>query len=184
MKRTVTGAIAGLLLTGAVGSATAQSYAWQPYPSHSQPAAFDNHYLDQHPEVARQLSADPRLIDDPRYVANHPGLRDYLANHPSLRSEFREHPDRFMADERRFERPEDHSHRQAYPLTASANYLEQHPDVAQQLNRRPWLVDDPGYVAAHSGLREFLQTHPIARSGWQSHPYQYLHRDDRYERNH
>jgi hypothetical protein len=183
MKKTMTSAIAGLLLTSTIGgNAMAQGYPWPPYPGRPQVARFDNGYLDEHPEVARQLGANPALIDNPRYLANHPGLREYLGNHPYVRSELKDHPYRFMSDERRFERWEDGT--RPYTLAASAYYLEQHPEVARQLNQRPWLVDDSRYVGDHPGLREFLNTHPIARTEWESHPYRYLHRDDRYERNH
>jgi hypothetical protein len=60
---------------------------------------FDNGYLDQHPEVAQQLGHDPRLVDNPRFLANHPGLDEYFRNHPEVRSDLQNHPDRFMARE-------------------------------------------------------------------------------------
>ena len=58
---------------------------------------FDNGYLDEHPEVAEQLGHDPRLVDNPRFLANHPGLDEYFKNHPEVRSDLQNHPDRFMA---------------------------------------------------------------------------------------
>lgn len=66
---------------------------------------FDN-YLDKHPEVAKELERNPRLIDDPRYVAAHPGLKEWLDHHPNSREELRENPKAFMARERTYEKHE------------------------------------------------------------------------------
>jgi hypothetical protein len=63
---------------------------------------FDN-FLDSHPDVNQALSKNPRLIDDPQFIANHPGLHEYLEKHPRVREAFRDHPDRFMHRERRYE---------------------------------------------------------------------------------
>src|SRR5258708_7966739 len=62
-------------------------------------ARFDQGYLDQHPEVAQQLAGRPGLVDNPQYLANHPGLDAYLAAHPIVRTELQTHPNRFMSDE-------------------------------------------------------------------------------------
>jgi len=42
-------------------------------------------FLDNHPNVARQLHENPSLINDREFVNNHPGLREYLQNHPDAR---------------------------------------------------------------------------------------------------
>lgn len=44
-------------------------------------------YLDEHPEVAHQLAANPGLADNPQFLATHPGIETYLANHPEVRQE-------------------------------------------------------------------------------------------------
>lgn len=147
-----------------------------------QVARFDNGYLDEHPEVARQLGANPGLADNPQFLANHPGLDSYLAHHPEVRQELQQHPYRFMSDEWKDQRW-DHGYG-PHPLANTDHYLDQHPEVAQQLNQHPGLIDDPKYLADHPGLHDFLATHPVARAEWKSHPDRYMHREDRYERNH
>jgi hypothetical protein len=67
---------------------------------------IDNGYLDTHPEVAYELSRDPGLVDNPQFLASHPGLADYLAHHPRIRAEFQRHPAGFMQAESRYERYE------------------------------------------------------------------------------
>jgi hypothetical protein len=73
--------------------------------NHSYVEHFDS-YLDAHPDVARDLRKDPRLIDDPRFVRNHPELHGYLQKHPEMTEDFRAHPDRFMHREHRYDRSE------------------------------------------------------------------------------
>lgn len=68
-------------------------------------ASFDQ-FLDNHPKVGKDLSRNPRLIDNPAYLSEHPGLKDYLEDHPRVREEIKENPGAFMNRERRFERPE------------------------------------------------------------------------------
>lgn len=147
-----------------------------------QVARFDNGYLDEHPAVARQLGSDPALADNPRFLAEHPGLDSYLAHHPEVRQQLQQHPYRFMSDEWKDHRWD--SGHSAHPLANTDRYLDQHPDVAQQLNRDPALVDDPKYVDHHPGLHEFLATHPVARADWKTHPYHFMHREDHYNKTH
>lgn len=49
-------------------------------------------FMRNHPEVERQLQANPALADNPNYVRNHPGLQEFLANHPQARRDLRNHP--------------------------------------------------------------------------------------------
>jgi hypothetical protein len=183
MKRTITTLTAALIFSGALGSAAMAQY---PAPNAGitggEVARFDRGYLDDHPEVASQLAHDPRLIDNPQFRANHQGLDSYLAAHPGIRTELQRHPDRFMSDERRHDRWEDG--RGPHPLANTDRYLDQHPEVSQQLNKDPRLIDNRQYIDNHPGLHEFLETHPDARRQWQSHPYRFTAREDRYDRNH
>ena len=181
MKRTLTTLTAALIFTGAFASA-----AMAQYPNagitRGEVSRFDNGYLDEHPEVARQLGRDPRLVDNPQFLATHPGLDSYLAAHPGVRTELQAHPDRFMTDEWRHDRREDG--RGPHPLANTDRYLDRHPEVAQQLNANPRLVDNREYLENHPGLHGFMENHPDARRQWKSHPYRFIHREDRYDRNH
>jgi hypothetical protein len=146
-------------------------------------ARFDNGYLDQHPDVAQQLSANPALVDNGQFMATHPGLREYLAAHPGIRQDIKQHPYRFMGREDQMngwrERPGHHP-----ALANTDRYFDQHPDVQQQINQNPKLIDNPQFRATHPGLDEFLENHPNARHQWQSHPYKYMQREDQYGRTH
>jgi hypothetical protein len=143
---------------------------------------FDNGYLDEHPGVARQLGQNPGLVNNPQFMASHPGLREYFENHPGVRTDLRQHPDRFMNDEWRHDAW--HQPGYAHPLANTDHYLDQHPDVAQQLDAHPGLVNNRQYVASHPGLHEFIAAHPVARSEWKNHPYRYMQHEQHYNQKH
>ena len=183
MKRALTTLTAALIFSGAISTVAMAQY---PAPnagiSGGEVARFDNGYLDQHPEVAQALAQNPKLIDNPQFRANHPGLDNYLAAHPEIRTDLQRHPNRFMTAEGKYERWEDgHGPR---PLANSDRYLDRHPEVEQQLQSDPRLVDNRQYVQNHPGLHDFLHNHPEARRQWKSHPYKFMHREERYDRNH
>jgi hypothetical protein len=112
MKRLFT-LLAATLITGAIAlPAMAQNYPMIPappppgygypppnYPANHPYATDFNHFFDTHPQIARELSADPRLIDDPHYLQVHPELGRYLWSHPGVDEAFREHPYSFVHDE-------------------------------------------------------------------------------------
>jgi len=143
---------------------------------------FDHGYLDEHPEVAEQLAHDPHLVDNPQFLATHPGLDDYLSHHPEIREELQNHPDRFMAREGYYD--SHHQWHYGHPLASTDRYMEAHPEVAQQLEKDPALVDNRGYVDSHPGLHEYLENHPTARHDWKSHPYRYMHAEEHYAKTH
>lgn len=65
-------------------------------PAFAQVGQYDadfNNYLSHHPNEAAQLRSNPRLIDDPAYIKNHPGLNTYLDNHPNVRRTIRAQSD-------------------------------------------------------------------------------------------
>ena len=183
MKRAITTLTAALVFSGALGTTAMAQY---PAPNagitRGEVSRFDNGYLDEHPEVASQLGHDPRLVDNSHYLATHPGLDAYLANHPGVRTELQAHPDRFMTDEWKHERWEDG--KGPRPLANTDRYFDHHPEVERQLNADPRLVDNRQYVDSHPGLHEFLNTHPVARQEFKSHPYKFMHREDHYDHNH
>ncbi len=171
MRKCVT-TFAAIVFVGAIGSAAFAGPI----------ARFDNGYLDEHPEVTEQLCHDPHLVDNPQFMAAHPGLIEYFHNHPEIRAEIRNHPDRFMAREHYYENHGDRGG--AHPLATTDHYMDAHPDVAQQLNRDPALVDNRIYVDHHPGLEDYLRDHPIARRDWRSHPYEYMAAEHRYDHKH
>lgn len=61
-------------------------------------------FLSKHPDMAKELNENPKLIDDPKFLATHPALDNYLKKNPGVRNEWMNHPEAFAkaarADER------------------------------------------------------------------------------------
>ncbi len=176
------------LAAGLVASAPAQSPTAAPWPS---PTAGDrdinrtelnnfDRYLDDHPEVARDLKNNPNLINNPNWLAQHPSTKQFLNNHPGVREEATENPTQFMNRENRFEHNGgDVSRGEA---ANADHYLDKHPEVASQLRQNPKLIDNPNYLAAHPSLQSYLQNHPEVRQDWKQHPYAFEKREKQYEK--
>lgn len=61
-------------------------------------------------------------------------------------------------------------------------FLDGHPEIAQDLRRNPDLVNDHRYVASHEELRDFLKDHPQVRRELKENPQALLsgdHHNDR-----
>jgi phage-related protein len=65
-------------------------------------ANFDG-FLDNHREIAGQLSKDPSLAKNEEYLENHPELREYLQTHSGVREELAENPQAFMNSMKQFD---------------------------------------------------------------------------------
>src|ERR1700728_2433613 len=64
-------------------------------------------FLDNHPEIAERLRHDPSLVNDKKFVGDHPALQQFLADHPGVREEYKENPNAFMRQEQRFDQHQD-----------------------------------------------------------------------------
>jgi hypothetical protein len=183
IKKTVT-AFAVALFAGTISTAAIaqEGPGYNPDISRGEVSNFDQ-YLDSHPGTAKQLRANPALVNDPQFLSKHPGLNSFLASHPGVREEIHESPGQFMHRERGYERTEGRGY-SPHPLANTDTYLDRHPEVAEQLRQHPGLVDDPAYLKNHPGLHEFLATHPVARHEWRSHPHRFMRHENQYDQTH
>jgi hypothetical protein len=139
---------------------------------------FDT-FLDDHPQIGRDLRANPSLVNNREYEENHPELREFLSQHPGVREEIRENPAQFMKRETRFERNGgDITRAEAARFDG---FLDNHPEIARDLRKNPGLVDNREYVENHPELREFLKTHPEVREDLRQHPRAFMKRERQYE---
>ena len=60
-------------------------------------------FLDDHQPIEKDLTANPSLINDQKYLAQHRDLQLFLNEHPQVREEFAENPTYFMNQQNRFE---------------------------------------------------------------------------------
>jgi hypothetical protein len=141
--------------------------------------AVMNSFLVTHPEISEQLQKNPKLIDDQKWVANHPELQQFLAQHPEMRQQFDEHPYAFMNDEDRFVQGHDITD---HEVVAMSKFLNSHPEILEQLEKNPKLIDDQKWVANHPELQQFLTQHPELHQQFDEHPYAFMRDDEQYNR--
>lgn len=80
-------------------------------------------YLTKHPEMAKELNKNPGLINDPKYLADHPSLNNYLKEHPGAAKEWQDHPQAYADAARADER---------YNRTGQAPHVHQTKPVARK----------------------------------------------------
>ena len=151
-------------------------------------ASFDR-FMDSHPEIAEQLRKDPSLVKNEDFVRDHRDLQEYLQNHPGVRQEISENPDRFMHQERRFDQAEDQrsGNRRDDDTTRGelANFdqfMDGHPEIAEQVRRDPSLIKSEAFVHSHPALQEYLQQHPEVREEVTENPDRFMRQEQRFDR--
>ena len=144
-------------------------------------ASFDQ-FLDSHRETAEQLRKDPSLVDNQKFLNDHPVLQSYLKDHPGVRQELRENPNAFMQEEARYDRREDAMNREGggdhdFDHSHSANFgefLGAHANIAQDLSKDPSLAKSQDYLQDHPELQDYLNSHPEVRQDLQADPQNFL----------
>jgi len=148
-------------------------------------AGFDQ-FLDGHREISEQLRKDPSLVNQGRFVKDHPALRDYLQDHPGVREELKENPSVFMRREGNFDRREDAGQRDndvtKAELAQFNRFLESHHEIAEQVRKNPQLVDNRQFVENHSALRSYLQDHPAVRDELRENPNAFMQQEGSFDR--
>ena len=155
-------------------------------------AAFDQ-FLDSHPELAGEIRKDPSLVNNDEFVANHADLQNYLKDHPEVREDLRQNPAAVMHQEQRFDRREDRDqdvdrdrdNRMGATRAQTADmdqFLDSHPEIAEQLRKDPSLVDNKKFVQGHPALQQFLTEHPELSEQLRENPNAFMHREERFDR--
>ena len=151
-----------------VGTALAQTTADPAAPMAGPDAAQTGsmeHYLNNHPEEAKELHENPSLINDPNWLAKHPTVQHWMNSHPNVKQDAIHNPNDFVHHTERETVDKDHRN-----LNSTDRFLSRHPDVAKQLNENPKLIDDPQYRADHPELNNYLNKHPGVADEWKRHP--------------
>jgi len=156
-------------------------------------------FLDGHPEIAEQLRKNPALLNDKKFVDAHPALQSYLQQHPQVRQEASENPNAFMQQEERFDRREDgrdfggdrdfgrdHDFNRERDvkggeLSSMDQFLDGHPEIAEQVRKNPALLNDKKFVSAHPALQSYLQQHPQVRQEAMENPNAFMHQEQRFD---
>ena len=142
-------------------------------------AGFDA-FLDHHPQISRQLSSDPSLIRNSKYLQDHPELQQFLQTHPDLRAEMTENPNATRQAEQRWETREgteaDDFGRGSGPamgrgeLSTFDTFLDAHPQLAQQLSKNPSLLNNEEFLESHPALQTLLKQNPALQQQLKQNP--------------
>ncbi len=135
-------------------------------------------FLDSHPDVAQQVRKNPSLINNEEFVENHPALQQYLQAHPEVREGLTQNPGVVMRQEQRFDRREDRQQAQVSrdqdltrgELSDTTMFLDNHPEIEEQIKSNPSLVNDKQFVASHPALQQFLTQHPQLTEEFRENP--------------
>jgi uncharacterized protein YlxP (DUF503 family) len=67
-------------------------------------------------------------------------------------------------------------------LASFDNFLDSHPEVAEQLRKNPSLVNDKEFVEKHPQLQQYMQQHPEIREELSQNPNAFMHQEERFDR--
>lgn len=67
-------------------------------------------------------------------------------------------------------------------LTQFDDFLDSHPEIAEQLRRNPSLADDRTFVQNHPALQDFLQKNPDIRYQLRQDPNVFMRQENRFDR--
>jgi hypothetical protein len=148
-------------------------------------------FLDSHPDIEKQLQANPSLINNVSYLSKHPALRAYLSNHAQVREEFTENPSLFMQREGQYENTEyRNGEARYYNGSRSMNqqdvatmdaYLDKHASEARDLQAYPARVNDSDYLSHHKDLESFFKKHPQVREEFTTNPSAFMGAESTFE---
>ncbi len=62
------------------------------------------------------------------------------------------------------------------------NFLDSHPEIAEQVRKDPSLVNNREFVQNHPALGEYLEKHPGVREELRENPNAFMHQENRYDR--
>jgi phage-related protein len=176
--------------------------------SRQQLANFDR-FLDSHSELAEQIRRDPTLVNNEEFVENHRDLQQYLQDHPEIREQLRQNPNAVMHQEQRYDRREDRLEDHDRDMNRDRdrdrdmnrdqdrtpnrditrgelnnldNFMDSHPEIAEQLRKDPSLVNDKKFVEGHPALKQFLATDPGVREEMREDPNAFMAREQQFDR--
>jgi len=146
-------------------------------------------FLDTHPDIAARLRTDHSLINNRDFVKHHSDLKKFLHNNRGVRDLAKQDPDAFMQRVDQFDRDRDFQNqgRQQVPDRGRESaqlhqFMDSHPEIAEQVRKNPSLLDDRNFVKNHPALQTFLQDNPGIREDVRQNPDAFMRRGDDFDR--
>jgi hypothetical protein len=134
-------------------------------------------FLDDHRAVARDLSRNPDLVNDPQYVRDHESLDDWFDEHREAAAIIRANPGAYIAQSSRSSGSDtDYEQPTASDIQSFEQYLDRNWEVADALYRDPELIKSRGFLRDNPSLDDWMRAHPAAARAIRERPQDYLWR--------
>jgi phage-related protein len=150
-------------------------------------------YLQQHPEVREQLRQNPNAVmrQEQRYDRREDRMqdRDRDMNRDQDRTQDRDR-DMSRDQDRMQDRDRDRSMNRDQDrdrditrgeLSNLNNFMDSHPEIAEQLKKNPALVNDKKFVESHPALKGFLAADPGVREEMRENPNGFMAREQQFD---
>jgi len=134
-------------------------------------------FLDEHRAIARDLSRNPDLVNDTRYVHDHEPLDDWFHEHREAAAIIMANPSAYLARSSRSSGSDpDYGQPTASDIQSFEQYLDRNWEVADALYREPDLVKSRGFLRDNPSLEDWMRAHPAAARAIRERPQDYLWR--------
>ena len=151
-------------------------------------------FLESHPQIKKDLKANPNLANDPAYLQAHPQFEQFYHNHGEVRGELKgnasdimhreewdmNHPQQERRDQARWKAGVSEQREEAN----TDRFMDSHPDVERKLEAHPNLANDPAFLNSHPGLQRFEETHPGVTQQLRERPRKFMSQEEQYDKNH
>jgi hypothetical protein len=135
-------------------------------------------FLDDHRAVARDLSRNPDLVNDTRYVHDHGPLDEWLRDHREAAAIIMANPSAYIPQSSRSSEPDpEDGQPTARDIQSFEQYLDRNWEVADALYREPDLIKSRGFLRDNPSLDDWMRAHPTAARAIRERPQDYLWRE-------
>ena len=134
-------------------------------------------FLDDHRAIARDLSRNPDLVNDTRYVHDHEPLDDWFHEHREAAAIIMANPNTYITrSSRSSESDPDYGQPTESDIQSFEQYLDRNWEVADALYREPDLIKSRGFLRDNPSLDDWMRAHPAAARAIRERPQDYLWR--------
>jgi hypothetical protein len=135
-------------------------------------------FLGDHQAIARDLSRNPDLVNDTRYVHDHEPLDDWFHKHREAAAIIMANPSAYLTRSSRSSEPDpDYGQPTASDIQSFEQYLDRNWEVANALYREPDLIKSRGFLRDNPTLDDWMRAHPAAARAIRERPQDYLWRE-------
>lgn len=135
-------------------------------------------FLDEHRAIARDLSSNPNLVNDTRYVHEHKPLDEWFHDHREAAAIIMANPGAYITRSSRSSEPDPgYGQPTESDIRSFEQYLDRNWEVADALYREPDLIKSRRFLRDNPSLDDWMRAHPAAARAIRERPQDYLWRE-------